>query len=427
MRSLSWSDPVRWATVLLLAVVLLQRFSVPGMPVSILLPVVLLWALAGFCLGVLEFDSWRTVGWLLAPGGTALVFVPQMLWVSTPSVSYTSWALIAATWLPATLRFVDRSSETFGRALDALVRVSTWLAVVSILFIVVQFAGWQYRDVFADVVPEWLQLQGYVGTYGVTWDSAIMKSNAWVCLEPSFVSVQLGAGVVAAMVRGVSIRRMMILVSGLVSAVSGSGFAIVAVGAVALFFSGHRKNLLPYVLPMVGVICLSAATPMGQSILSRLTEFNDAESSTSARALEPYRILLPDWAADKAAVLMGMGAGSSQRVVDASGFDGLLVPTGLKITYDYGLLGGALLAGFLMLCYVRVPSHVITVSLVLSMWTLQPGLTATPFVIIVLIVGTWWAPRTMPEVIVPESLFRDRKPILRRTNNYRGRHSATRG
>lgn len=365
------------------------------MPVSILVPISLAWVYLAMRRGIVEVDQLRFTLWCLATGGTALMVAPQQFFVANPVISYTSWALIAVTWLPAVFRLVDRAPGQYERLLDGIVKISTWFSLFSVFFIVSQLLGLAYKDWFSLVVPDFLQLKGFIISYPMSFGSTVYKSNAWICLEPSFVSLQLGFAMVAGLIRGTSVWRMLILMLGMISAISGSGFAVLGVGVLAILFTRRRRNLLPYAVPVLALVAGAAATPFGQNIFGRLTEFNNAQSSTSARGLTPYTILLPDWAADPAAVLWGIGAGSSQRAVDSVGIEGLLVPTGVKIVYDYGFIGALFLCTFLFVCYLRSPSRVIMISLVFSMWTIQPGLVAPPFVLIVLLSGTWWSPQRL--------------------------------
>ncbi|MEZ5090169.1 MAG: hypothetical protein R2719_10900 [Micropruina sp.] len=67
----------RWVVVAFVGVFLFQRLAVPGLPVSMTVPLLLLWAGLAMYRGVLELDAKRTVVWLLATGVSGLLMVPQ--------------------------------------------------------------------------------------------------------------------------------------------------------------------------------------------------------------------------------------------------------------------------------------------------------------------------------------------------------------
>ena len=159
-----------------------------------------------------------------------------------------------------------------------------------------------------------------------------------------------------------------------------------------------RVLLRRYVVPAAVVAALAVTTAFGQALLARSREFSDPQSSTSLRAILPYPVLWPRWIGDAGTVLVGGGPGSSQVLVTSTGLDGLLVPTPAKVFFDYGLLGGAVLAGFLVSCYFRSPSASMATAVFLSLWTIQPGLTTTALVLNAVIFVSLWSPHDGPQI-----------------------------
>jgi hypothetical protein len=99
------------------------------------------------------------------------------------------------------------------------------------------------------------------------------------------------------------------------------------------------------------------------------------------------------WVRDVRGVLLGRGPGSSQQLVENTHILGLLVPSPIKVFFDYGLLAGAVLLAFLFACYLGGPSRAYALSLVVSLWLLQPGTTTLLVVVNVLLFVTLWSPR----------------------------------
>lgn len=384
---------VRWLGGLFLLCVVLQRFAVPGLPVALILVVVLAGAAWGYARGLAEIDGRRLTAWLLAVCVTALAMVVHAAVLERPSVSVTSWALFVTVWLPFTLRLVDRRVTTYIQLLRSVVTTTAGLAALCVVMMGSQFAGLAYRDWLAEVVPSAFLLDGFVITYPIAYDSPIYRANGWIGLEPSMVSLYMGVGVVAAMLVHARAWVLTLLVAGLVAATSGSGFAIVAVAILVLALSPARHLLRRYASVGTALLVLSVATPMGRSILSRLGEGGTDQSSTSLRAIYPYEYLWPSWIADASRVLLGLGPGSSQSAASESGLLGLMVPSPIKIFYDFGLVAGVFLAAMILICYAGGHSRVLALSLLVSLWTLQPGTTTTLVIVPLMLLVTWWSPR----------------------------------
>lgn len=403
---LAGRDTARFVAALWLIAVLFQRFKVPFTPVPLLLLLVFGWVAWGLHKGFLELDRERTGWWAAAAGATAIVAPVQLLLLDHPFISLTAWGLFLAVWAPFMTRLRDRHSDTYREALRLVAWISAGLAAAAVAMMAVQFAGLPYRDWLASVVPAPLLFfrPDYVVTYPIAYESPIYRANAFVGLEPSFVSAQIGLGLLAAVLIGMRRRIVLLQVLGLVAATSGSGFLLAGVGVLVLALHPARHVLARYVPVGMLAALMGVLTPFGQGLLSRVTEVSDGESSTSLRAVLPYQKVWPSYVEDAVAVVVGRGAGSSQDVVSAFGIDGLLVPTPMKILYDYGLLAGLLLAAFLLLCLLRAPSRSIAFTLFFSLWTLQPGTTTTLIVLPVLLLVTLWVPRAGPplEMLYPD-------------------------
>lgn len=380
----------RWTVVAFVGVFLFQRFAVPGLPISLTVPLLLLWAALAVFRGVVEIDLTRTVWWLAASGVTALLLVAQIAFVTFPLISVNSWLLWIITWLPMMFRFIDRSPSAHQVTLRAIGTAGGWISGLSVLFIGVQVAGVSYRDLFAEYVPASLQLQGFVITYPIAWGSPIYKANAWLALEPSFLSFMLGVALVSALASRRHPALVIWIAAGILCTTAGSGIAIVGIYVVVALLRGQGRHLVRYIAIAIPAALIAGLTALGDSILDRVGEASDARSSTALRVFEPYTHLIPQWLADPAKFLIGGGPGSSQRVVDDLGILGLLVPTPAKMLYDYGLLGGLLMIALVLLAYLRSPAPAFAFALAFSMLTLQGA--AQPLVAMTLLCITLFAP-----------------------------------
>lgn len=369
---------------------LLQRISIPTLSIPIITPLIVIWMGIALWFGVVDLHARRLMLWLAASAVSAALVLLQVLLISNPYVSVNSWLFWMVTWLPVVVQFRDRGEQTYLRALRGIGHLGIVIGTLSGLFMIIQLFGVRYRDLMGQLVPASLLVDGYVITYPVTWGSPIFKSNAWVALEPSFLSFMLGICLISAVIARLHWVKLIIILVGLLATAAASGLAVVAVFIVLCVLLGQGRLLRPYALPTIPIALIFGTTLFGQSILNRLTEFGDSRSSTSLRAIEPYLYLWPEWIADPWVPFIGHGPGSSAWVVTNSGIGGLLVPSPAKVIFDYGLIGGTLLLLVMVAAFVRCPDPKFAMALAISILTVQGA--SPPLVVSVIIAVTLWSP-----------------------------------
>ena len=123
------------------------------------------------------------------------------------------------------------------------------MAALSLLFMLAQLLGVRYVDWLAEFVPHALLVQDYVISYPIVYGSPLYKSNAWLALEPSFLSFMIGACVVAALIVRMSVAKVLILIAGLLSTVAGSGIAVVVGYLLGLIVVRRIAALRKYAVP----------------------------------------------------------------------------------------------------------------------------------------------------------------------------------
>ena len=383
-------DPVTWISWLFVLNFLTQRLSLPGISIPVTVPLTVVWLLAGWRLGVLAIEPRRTLLWLIGAGASALVVLPQVLFVKSPYVSVNSWAFWMVIWIPACFMLVDRSKETFERALRSVSTIGVWLGALSASFILLQFAGVPYVDYVRKVVPSQFIVQGFNTAYPFFYGSPLIKSNGWLALEPSFMSFALGLCIMAGLLCGARVWKVAVMGIGMLATVAGSGMAIVLAGIVAMLVLRQGYLLKRYLVPGLVLGLVAAPTQIGQVILARMSEGSSSNSSTALRTFEPYQYLFPRWVESFPKIFFGGGAGSSRQIVEGSGVDGLLVPTTAKVFYDYGAIAGAVLMFLVLACYVRTPAPALGYAVLTSMLVIQPP--AQPLMIPAFLLTTLWAP-----------------------------------
>ena len=387
-------DPAVWVTALYVITFLFQRISLPSISIPVTVPIALIWLGAAWLRGVVTIDPRRLLIWLAAAGISGAMVLPQLLLVPSPYVSFNSWALWIVIWLPLVVRLRDRSRGEYLRTLRAVAHAGLGMAALSLLFIVMQLLGVRYVDWLAEFVPDVLLVQDYIISYPIVYGSPLYKSNAWLALEPSFLSFMIGACVVAALITRLSVPKVLLLMAGLLSTVAGSGFALVGGYLIGLIVVQRIATLRKYAVPVALLIAGFATTAFAESIIRRLSEPGDSRSSTALRATEPYVQLWPHWISDPVSILIGQGAGSSADIVRNLAIDGLLVPSVAKVLFDYGLLGGGALIILMIFTYLRSPEPLFALTMAVSMFVLQSA--APPLVICSVMLLSLWSPAVRP-------------------------------
>lgn len=386
------TDPAVWVPLLYGASLVLQRLAIPGTPVAVVLPMVLIVVVWGVRRGVFELSVRRTTWWLVAFAAAGAVLLLQVAFGSGRFLSVSSWLLFAVSWIPFAFQLRDRTKETFARTADRLVAIGVGLAVLSIVFVGVQTIGLPYVDLVARFVPANSLLQGYVTTYSVSFGSPIMRSNAWICLEASYVSFHLGALTIIAILRRRRRLVLAVLITGMLTTASGSGMVLLVI-ALAVLFARRRWDLLrPLVAPGLAAVVVLAVTPFGQGLLGRTGELSSNNSSSSLRAVRAYLELYPQWSGSAPAQWLGSGAGATQDAVGSYGVLGLVAPTGARLFYDYGLVVGAMLLVLFVVALRNSWAPEVALGAGLSFFTLQPGTSNVSLLLVAWMLVTWWSP-----------------------------------
>lgn len=407
------SDALRtagWIGALFALEILLQRFAVPGRPVALLLPVLLVWVVLAWRARIVEIDGRRLGLWCIATASTGVIMLVETALMPGPLISTDSWMLFMTVWLAAVVRLRDRRLTTYVLTLRRVVSVVMVLAAACIVMMTSQLVGLAYRDYLALWVPETLLLSGFVITYPVEFGSSVFRANAWIGLEPSIVSYQIGLGLLAAILVRAPWWHLLLLTVGMFTVFAGSGFFVVIFGVLAMLVFPVRQRLLRYVLPAAAIGIVAFFTPMVSSLVERSSyEFTDDGSSFSSRAVQPYVQLWPRWVGDELGILLGRGAGAAQRYADDLGIVNLLTPTPARILFDYGLVAGFIVIVVLLFFYLDGPSASIAFTSFVSLWALQPGGSQVVFALPLLALVTFFAPRAglrIEEVGIPPSQYR---------------------
>jgi hypothetical protein len=358
-----------------LAVVVLQRFAVPGIGTALCLPIVL--AVAGYLGlgGALAEDQQRTKLYLLAAGGCCAAALLSALHF-TSDWSLNSLALLVVLYVPFCLRLRPEHRHLYRPLLEFFNAVMAVLACVAVAQWLAQLAGWTYRDLL-DVVPDSLLVQGYNTTYPIQYGSPLMKANAVVFLEPSFCSQFLAVALIVQLLLGGRRWRLPLYAAGLVTTVAGTGLVLLGVGLAVL---AVRRGLA-WTVRVLLVLLLAGAvlqgTLPGRVLAGRTTERTEQDSSTQARFVTPYTLVAEGLARDTATLLVGRGPGvvtksAGARYFNAEGIDANY-PVVPKVAAEYGAIAAMLLVGFMVVALTGGTPSATVSAMMLAVYFLLSG------------------------------------------------------
>ena len=370
----------RILAALVVFLVVTPRFGLPfgDAAVSVALPAAYLAAMLLILRRRLVVDRFR--GELYALAATACLAVTAMISFRGGTFSPPSLMLLLTIHLP----WIFKVANGWGREVVRYagwiyVRVMTVVAGVGLVQFLSQLLGvWSYEDYVQTFLPREFTFPDYNTSIPLVFGSPIYKANAFVMLEPSFLSQYCALAVLIGLMLGVSAWRTLVLLGGLAAAVSGTGILLLAAGLLVTVLRAPRKLRPGHFGAAALAALLLFTTPTASLLLDRTDEVSQPGTSGYARFVQPYDEVVNGLAAVPSRYALGEGAGSAERVLpsnrDGIGYD-VLYSTIPKLLFEYGLFAGGLFLLFLLVTMlVRPPWPVVPAALVVMTFALSGGL-----------------------------------------------------
>ena len=315
-------------------------FSIGSTQVSIVGPAVMALAFYSLIRGDLCFHKARLASYLLL---VTLTIASLAVNVVQPDRfgSDLSWTSLLQFWFLTslvTLRFTQPVDETlFFKSINLILVI---IAILGIVQFFAQFVGlglFSFRDFLPD---KWsfevgFNLQNPIGT------TNYFKANGFFLLEPSVFSQFMAIGLAAEILILQRVRYVLLLLSGLIVSLSGTGWLILGsfIFAVAVGMKSRGIVLAFTTLAVLGVALgiLDFVSPeFFDSFVGRVGEFSSPGSSAHGRFISPFW-LAGDviWRAPWA-LWTGIGPGRSERLISTTYVAGLNTPA--KVLLDFGIL-----------------------------------------------------------------------------------------
>lgn len=374
--------------LMVIAVVVLQRFAVPGIGTALCLPVVM--AILAYLVHerAVVLDTMRTRLYLLAAGICCAATLLSASYFKD-EWSLKSLALLVVLYIPFCLRLRPDLRYLYRPLLGFFNTIMLVLACVALTQWAAQLVGWTYSDPL-DLVPDQFLIQTYNTSYPIYYGSPIMKANAFAFLEPSFCSQFLAVAIIVQLLLGRSRWRLPLYAAALLTTVSGTGIILVGVGLAVLAVrrgpAWMARTLL--LLLLIGVMLLS--TPLAQILARRSSEQAEQGSSGQARFVAPYVLIASGLTADIPTLLVGRGPGIVSRTAGAEQFNAERIeanyPVIPKLAAEYGVIATMVFSWFAIVAMSnRTPSVTMSIMMlvvyfVLSGSLLQPSTVLAAYV-----------------------------------------------
>ena len=384
---------LRVLKVLITVVVFGQRFALVNgqqeVPIALIASYVALFALLRLRAVT---PVWQRVQ-LFVLGGTLCCIaagIAKAFPITDSAFSMPSLLFLLVIWAPWVLVVRERYAALIYRPLlDYFVTLMKIVAVLAIVQFVLQFVGVSYSDYFGHLMPKSLVQTGFNTDYPITYGSSVYKANAYLMLEPSFLSQFLALGFIAGVLRGVRGRVLVLLVIGIVVSFSGTGLMLLLVG-LALIVVRQPWRITRRAI-VVGSLLVGAflASPANHLLLSRVQEFQTAGSSGSSRFVEPYAIIDNYIGQSPLRLVAGGGPGSARIELSPTQLS-LIYPIVPKLAGEYGLIAGAAFAAFIVVCVSRrsrtpiLPGVTLVLLFAASAALQEPHITVTAWVLVAL-------------------------------------------
>jgi hypothetical protein len=392
----SWVVRVLGVTMVL--VIVGQRFALPisDEGVSISLVLALSAVLILVVNGGLTHDLTRVGLFLSATAACGLT-----AWLHTLSgdaISTNSFFLLLVVYVPWLFRVPDDGGREIGARwmVRLYLRMMLVVGALAMAQMVVQILGlWTYIDPIQEVVPSQWLLANYNTNIPTEYASPIIKSQAFVFLEPSFLSQFLGLALIIGILRRAPLWQLAMLGVAMFCTYSGTGIVLFAVGLIVVLVRAPRA-IRPgmVVIGAVGIAAL-LLSPYAEPLLNRTNEASDSSSSLSLRFVAPYQQVGAGLEQEPLRYLVGAGPGASERVLEsAREGSGLAVVYTIipKVIFEYGLIAGSLFLTFLAVTlFRRPPAPIVPLALVVMLALLSGSLLQPHTILLAWLLSAVWA------------------------------------
>jgi hypothetical protein len=182
------------------------------------------------------------------------------------------------------------------------------------------------------------------------------RANGVFFLEPSFYSQVLAVAIVAELCTRGRLSRLAVYGLALIVSYSGTGIIVLAVCLPLCLTAQRRWGLL-----VLGMLILAVIIPLQlyfhtNRLLSRIAEFDSAQSSAYMRFVGGFYLFDRFLWHDPGRALFGYGAGSFTNYATRIHYLAAAEMALFKMVFEYGVVGASAYFGFLFCCLFYSPA-----------------------------------------------------------------------
>lgn len=392
----------RVVQAMLIIAVVAQRIVIPvgQSPVFLILGLPFAGILMLRLRGGVRYNRVRTE--LYIAGAAAVV---TATWFSTwlgNDISLSSLWLLLVLYVPWVFCISRQFLDQLGAIMATFVRLMVVIGLVGAVQMLAQLlTGWVYTDYLARWLGNGWVAQGYNTTNQISYTNTIIKANAFVFLEPSFLSQFLALALIVSLLIKAPAWQPLMLGLGMAATLSGTGILLLAAGITMMVILVPSRIRPSYVIAGVIGLAVIFSTPAADLLLNRRDETSQQGSSGYLRFVQPYQEVGRGLSEQPSRHLIGAGAGSSERLLesDRGSRQGVAVVYGIapKLAFEYGLIAAVIFVSFLLVSILRGPPLPVLPTAVIVMIFLLSGSLLQPNTIILawLLTSIWGPPVTV--------------------------------
>jgi hypothetical protein len=362
-------------TIILGGILFAQRIGIPVGEEFV--PVSLLTSLLGMAVvattGIMAVSRWRIELWAVTVAAMVVAIFFQENW------SLMSFLFLLAAYTPLVMVVVGSSEESYKTYIEPF----QWMMVFVSFLGVYQFVRVDEFDPF-ERLGHWM-ITSYNTHPPLTYGAWLLRSNAYVTLEPSFFSQYCATAILLEITFFQRYWRLPIYAAGMFSAVSGTGLVVLMIFVAAYFW---RNRMLPHLL-LIGVAGITAIWVFSdnaviQNLIGRTAEIERPGSSAYGRFVSPF-LQISYQLTDLLGWLVGIGPGSASggRLVLAGvspDWTGNIIAP-IKMLIEYGVFGGVPFIFFITRAFFDGSrSYLMSFAMLLSYTFMSAGLQHPPTV-----------------------------------------------
>ncbi|MEQ1941941.1 hypothetical protein ABMA32_05895 [Mesorhizobium sp. VNQ89] len=326
--------------VQLLGLTLFQKigFPVAGSAVAISIP--LMWG----GIAVLAMQGYAKVDLTRLFLFCFFLFFAAIGLLSVQAFSVKAIGLVLAIYIPMVFT-VRAREETVRRGMRLFVNIAVLIVPILALQWALQFTvrpGLWFN--IETMIPRAFLVPDYYYERFVKYGSLLTKPNGIFFLEVSIVSQMIALAIVIELACFQDMRRVTVLLFGLVATTAGTGILLLALCAPLLIRYLHPKLLLMGIFAFIGLAILVAANGI-PAIFDRTSEFSSQSESGYYRFVAPFFVLGSIF--DQTSLLWrGEGPGNAPKEL-------IVMLPFTKLIYEYGLLASIFFYAFLLVSFFK--------------------------------------------------------------------------